>query len=77
MTKEELLKDAAFVKEVAGMKSVEEVQKAFAAKGIDISIAELNSLKEKAASGKLDEADLDAVAGGWSVSDVNINMEKW
>lgn len=64
MTKEELLKDEAFVKEVAKMKSVEEAQKAFAAKGVDISIDELNKLKEKAASGKLDMNELDAVAGG-------------
>lgn len=64
MTKEELFKDAAFVKEVAGLKSVEEVQKAFAAKGVDISIDELNKLKEDAASGKLSDSDLAAVAGG-------------
>ncbi|MBR0031614.1 MAG: hypothetical protein IJP61_04950 [Treponema sp.] len=64
MTKEELFKDAAFVKEIAGLKSLEEVQKAFAAKGVDISIDELNKIKEKAASGKLSDSDLDAVAGG-------------
>ncbi|MCR4626996.1 MAG: hypothetical protein K5640_05065 [Treponema sp.] len=67
MTKEELFKDGAFVKKVAGMKSVEEVKEAFAAKGVDISIDELNKIKEKAASGKLDDSDLDAVAGGSAV----------
>ena len=74
MTKEELFKDAAVVKEVAGLKSVEEVQKALAAKGVDISIDELNKIKEKAASGKLSDSDLDAVAGG---SDITISAGDW
>ena len=65
MTKEELFKDAAFVKEIAGLKSLEEVQKAFAAKGVDISIDELNKIKEDAANEKLSDFDLDAVAGGF------------
>ncbi len=64
MTKEELFKDAAFVKEIAGLKSVEEVQKAFAAKGVTISIDELNELRQDYMDGKLSDFELDAVAGG-------------
>ncbi len=77
MSKEELLKDAAFLKEVAAMKSVEEVQKAFAAKGVDISIDELNALQKKAMNGELSDADLENVAGGWDVKGININMKNW
>ena len=67
MTTVELFKDAAFVKEVAGIKSVEDVQKAFAAKGVNISIDELNTIKEKfITNGKLNEEDLENVAGGSS-----------
>ena len=64
MTKEELLKDAAFVKEVAQLKDIEDVQRAFAAKGVDISIGELRDIQQKAASGKLSDDDLEQVAGG-------------
>ncbi len=60
MTKEELLKDAAFIKEVAE-KSVEDIQKAFEAKGAPISADEAKAIKD----GKLSIDALDSVAGGY------------
>ena len=77
MTKEELLKDAAFVKEVAQLKDIEDVQRAFAAKGVDISIDELRDIQQKAASGRLSDDDLEQVAGGildgWNLKDIGGN----
>ncbi|MBR0030687.1 MAG: hypothetical protein IJP61_00135 [Treponema sp.] len=60
MTKEELLNDETFLKEISTMKNVEDVQKAFAAKGVTISVEELKAIKE----GKLSTETLDNVAGG-------------
>ena len=61
MTKEELLNDETFLKEISTMKNVEDVQKAFAAKGVTISVEELKAIKE----GKLSADALDNVAGGF------------
>ncbi len=59
MTKEELLKDGTFLKEVSGKKA-DDVQKAFAAKGVNISTEEAKDISE----GKLPIDALDDVAGG-------------
>ncbi len=63
MTKEELLNDETFLKEISTMKNVEDVQKAFAAKGVTISVEELKAIKE----GKLSADALDNVAGGFKL----------
>ena len=60
MTKEELLNDETFLKEISTMKNVEDVQKAFAAKGVTISVEELKAIYE----GKLSTETLENVAGG-------------
>jgi predicted ribosomally synthesized peptide with nif11-like leader len=73
MTTKELLKDESFVKKVSGMKSVEDVQKAFADKGVSISIDELKKM-QKAANGELSDGDLESVAGGHSLT---INTGRW
>ena len=66
---EKLLSDEAFASTLVAMQSAEEVQAALNAKGLDLSIEEINNLakalNEASASDKdLTEEELDSVAGG-------------
>ena len=63
----EVFSDEEFVKSLVAMETPEEVQKALAEKGIDLSIDEIKAvaeLLEKRANGELTDEDLENVAGG-------------
>ena len=64
----ELFADGAFVKSLFALEPPEEVQAAVKAKGLDITLDEINAVKEslaKSAKGELSDADLEKVAGGF------------
>lgn len=62
-----LMEDREFVAQIAAMEEPEDVQKAFADRGVDFTLEEINFIANQVMSGnseELDEAQLEAVAGG-------------
>lgn len=60
---QETLKDEEFAKQIAAMQTEEQIQKAFAAKNIEISAEELEDLKQKGAAA-LSNNELEEITGG-------------
>ena len=64
----ELLKDESFIEELKTAENDEDVQKLFAAKGIDLSLDEIAQMVQESIvahnNGELDENSLDNVSGG-------------
>lgn len=60
---EEIMQDEGFVKQIASMATKEEIQQAFKAKGLEVTMEELDKFE---ADGKkaLDEGELELVSGG-------------
>ena len=70
---EEAFADQAFAEKVFAMTEPEDVQKAFAEKGIELSIDDVKAIGEKLsenANGELKEDALDNVAGGVVITGV-------
>lgn len=70
-TKQEMITaamaDQEFVAKIVAMEEPEDVQQAFAEKGVDFTLEEISQIAEMVMNGnaeELDEAQLDAVAGG-------------
>lgn len=66
------MEDREFVARIAAMEEPEDVQKAFAEKGVDFTLEEISQIAEQVMSANADELNaeqLDAVAGGavWEV----------
>jgi lactobin A/cerein 7B family class IIb bacteriocin len=66
----EVFSDEALVTSLLKLDTPEEVQTALKAKGLELSLGDINAVREgliKAAenNGELNEADLEKVAGGW------------
>ncbi len=62
-----LMADKAFVEKIANLEEPEDVQAAFAEKGVDFSIEEINTIAEMVmnnGSEELGEGDMEAVTGG-------------
>lgn len=62
----EVFSDQAFVESMLEMETAEDVQKALAEKGLDLSLAEIQSIKNSLENteGELSEESLENVAGG-------------
>lgn len=64
----ELLKDSSFIEELKTAENDEDVQKLFAAKGIDLSLDEIAQMVQESIAahekGELDEESLENVSGG-------------
>jgi len=62
----EIFADEAFVSSILEMETPEEVQKALADKGLDLSVDEINTIKESlsAEEGELSDEQLEDVSGG-------------
>lgn len=61
------MEDKTFVAEIVAMEDPAEVQAAFAAKGVELTIDQINQIAQLVFSGEaeeLNEAEMDAVAGG-------------
>ena len=68
---QEIFSDEAFVNSLLAMDSPEEVQTAVKAKGLDLSIGDIEKVKAQLVSGKTDELsadDLEGVAGGFAIT---------
>ena len=65
---EEILKEEDFVRKLCDMEDPEDVQAAFAEKGVDFTIEEIveigNALSSIETEGEISEAELENVAGG-------------
>lgn len=66
------MEDREFVARIAAMEEPEDVQRAFAEKGVDFSLEEISQIAEMVMSSnseELEETQLDAVSGGavWEV----------
>jgi hypothetical protein len=69
----ELLSEEAFVKSLVSLETPEQVQAAFKAKGVDVTVDEVKALGEavkQSASGDVSDADLEKVAGGFTGQDI-------
>lgn len=71
MNKKELVQaamnDAEFVKKISAMQEPEDVQKAFAEKGVEFTLEEISQIAEMVAGNEgeeLTEGQMDAVSGG-------------
>ena len=66
-----LMADPEFVESLTRMEDNTEVQKAFAERGVELSLEDINTIAEVAfgSDGELDEAQLEGVAGGvaWEI----------
>ena len=60
---QELMGDEEFVKQIASLKTVEEIQAAFKAKGFEISSDEIQALMQEGKQ-TLEEDELDKISGG-------------
>lgn len=62
----EVFSDQAFVDSMLGMETAEDVQKALAEKGLELSLSEIQSIKNSLenSEGELSEESLENVAGG-------------
>lgn len=62
----ELFSDETFIASILAMETPEEVQKALAEKGLDLSLEEISAIKNTLTEdeGELSEDDLENVAGG-------------
>ena len=68
---QEIFSDEAFVGSLMAMESAEEVQAAVKAKGLDLTVGDIERIKAQLVSGKSDELssdDLDNVAGGFAIT---------
>lgn len=65
-----LLDDEVFVRKLAQLETNEEVQKAFAEKGVDFTMEEIDQIVEKlyGDSAELDEDKLEDVSGGFVIT---------
>lgn len=63
---QELIHDSDFVESLLNMEDNTDVQKAFAERGVDLSLDQIDSIAEMAfgANDELDETQLETVAGG-------------
>lgn len=62
-----LMNDTEFVKKISAMEDPEDVQKAFAEKGVDFTLDEIGQIAEMVAGNEgeeLTEGQMDAVSGG-------------
>lgn len=74
---EELAKNEAFLTAVAACENNEEIQKVFAAEGVELTAEEVASFVKSVESnitGELDADDLDAVSGGADAKSIAICM---
>ena len=68
---QEIFSDEAFVSSLMEMETAEQVQAAVKAKGLDLSIADIEKVKAQLVSGKTDELsadELEDVAGGFAIT---------
>jgi predicted ribosomally synthesized peptide with nif11-like leader len=64
---QEVMKDVDFVKKISIMEEPEDVQKAFAEKGVNFTLEEIGQIAEMVAAGnddELTEVQMDSVSGG-------------
>ncbi|MDR0886989.1 MAG: hypothetical protein LBN22_11695 [Clostridiales Family XIII bacterium] len=69
----ELVNDPSFIESILQLETPEEVQKAFADKGVTLSIGEIESIKkavEAQSEGELTEDDLGDVVGGVDIAGI-------
>lgn len=70
----EIFSDEAFVNSILEMETPQDVQKALSEKGLDLSLEEINTIKNTLINndneGELSEDDLENVAGGVAVTTV-------
>lgn len=68
----ELFSDEAFVNSIMDMENAEDVQKALADKGLELSLDEINAIQRALSGeeGELDEDQLAEVAGGSWIGEV-------
>lgn len=68
-----LMEDEGFVESILQLETAEEVQKAFADKGVDLTVQDIEAIKDAVIAkteGELSEDDLENVAGGADVGGI-------